>query len=309
MNVYSWKELEDKFTEGIVLGNGASIAINPSFSYSSLFRNAKENGLITENVAKIFDHLGTEDFELVLRMLWHAYHINKALEVGDSETSTAYKDLRAALIRAIRDIHVDYEEVSDRLLRIATFLKRFKTVVSLNYDFLLYWAMLVGNTEWKQQWFKDCFIYGKFKEDWDWLRKPHEDADGSSLVFYPHGNLILAADLFSGEYKIVTQEFEILMETVVEKWESDQYSPLFVSEGTSEHKLRAINRSPYLKNVYESALNDLGSTIVIFGWSLGDQDEHQVAVIPKGVGEHACGPATPESPSRRPIPGLLGCGA
>lgn len=274
MGLFRWKELEDKFCEGIVLGNGASIAIDPRFSYSSLFENAKEKGLITTNVAKIVNHLRTKDFELVLRMLWHAYHINRALEIDDSATSKAYEDLREALIQAVRQIHVEYAQVSEHLLTIACFLKRFKTVISLNYDFLVYWAVLVGNEEWKPNWFKDCFIKGKFEEDWDRLREPYDNAEGSTLVFYPHGNLVLAADLFGGETKIATGEFGNLMDTVVEKWASGQYSPLFVSEGTSAQKLQAINRSPYLKNVYEHALKDLGTRIVIFGWSLGDHDEH-----------------------------------
>jgi hypothetical protein len=41
MDLFRWKKLEDKFCEGIVLGNGASIAIDPRFSYSSLFENAR----------------------------------------------------------------------------------------------------------------------------------------------------------------------------------------------------------------------------------------------------------------------------
>ena len=274
MDVYEWKEIEDKFKDGIVLGNGGSIAIDKLFSYSSLFQHAQEEGLLTENVGKIFDHLNTQDFELVLRMLWHAHHINIALEINDSVTSRAYNDLRKALICTIKDIHVEYKDVADRLLAIANFLKHFKIVVSLNYDFLVYWSMLVGNTEWSKQWFKDCFINGIFEDDWEYLRKPYDNAGGSTLVFYLHGNLVIAADLFGRETKIVTNELDTLMETVVAKWESDKFSPLFVSEGTSNQKLNAINRSPYLKNVYESVLPKLGFCIVIFGWSIGDQDVH-----------------------------------
>ena len=94
MNFYCWKEIQAKFTEGIILGNGASLALDEGFSYASLFDNAKQNRLITKNAAKVFKHLKTKDFELVLQMLWHAYHINKALKVRDSITSEAYQDLR-----------------------------------------------------------------------------------------------------------------------------------------------------------------------------------------------------------------------
>jgi hypothetical protein len=279
MNFYRWNEIQRQFNGGIILGNGASIALDEGFSYASLFDNAKQNGGITTNVAKVFTHLKTKDFELVLQMLWHAYHINKALRVRDSITSEAYKDLRTALIHSVRDLHVAYVQVSDKLLQMATFLGRFKTVVSLNYDFLVYWAMLTGNSEWGQRWFKDCFIQGRFDEDWQRLREGYGGAKGSSLVFYPHGNLVLATDFYGDEHKIANDEFENLLDTVVRKWESAEYTPLFVSEGTSHQKLQAINRSPYLTNVYNSVLGDLGSRVVVFGWSIGDQDDHILKAI------------------------------
>jgi hypothetical protein len=231
VNFYRWKEIQAEFNEGIILGNGASMALDEGFSYASLFDNAKQNGVITKNVSKVFKHLKTKDFELVLQMLWHAYRINRALDIKDAITSKAYEDLRFALIQSVRDIHVEYDQVSDKLLQMATFLKRFKTVVSLNYDFLVYWATLVGNNEWGQKWFKDCFIKSRFKEDWQWLRNPHRGADGSTLVFYPHGNLVLATDLFGEERKIVRDDFDNLLDTVVRKWQSGNYTPLFVSEG------------------------------------------------------------------------------
>ena len=277
--IYSWKEIQKEFTEGIILGNGASLAIHPGFSYASLFDKAKESQLITKNIDKVFTHLKTKDFELVLQMLWHAYHINRALDINDPRTSKAYENLRAALIQSIRDIHAEYGQVSDKLLQMATFLKSFKTVVSLNYDFLVYWAMLAGNSDWNQQWFKDCFVNGKFEEDWQWLREPVGNAEGATLVFYPHGNLVLATDLFGLEHKIVRDESKDLLEKVVSKWESGDYTPLFVSEGTSEQKLQAINRSSYLSSVYRCLFEDLGSRIVIFGWSIGDQDEHILKTI------------------------------
>lgn len=287
MDIYNWKDIQDKFAEGIVLGNGASIAVDDSFSYSSLFSTAKDSALITEHLNKIFTHLETEDFELVLRMLWHTYHINQALEIEDSETSSAYKELREALIHAVKKIHIEYEEAKQHLLSIAEFLKRFHTVASLNYDVLVYWAMLFANSEWSQRWFKDCFINGEFEENWDWLREPYGIADGSTLVFYPHGNLVLASDIFGGETKVASTDSDYLIDSVAQKWTSGHYSPLFVSEGTSTQKLHAISRSPYLKSVYDKVLGDLGSRIVFFGWSVSEQDEHILKAICSNEGLRA----------------------
>jgi len=279
MKIYQWNDIEGKFAEGIILGNGASIAIDKSFSYSSLLENAQKNKLIKKNVTKVFKHLQTKDFELVLRMLWYTHRINRALGIKDPPSSKAYEEIKTALIESVRKNHVDYDQVSDKLLHMAKFLKQFKTVVSLNYDFLAYWAMLAGNNKWEKQWFKDCFIEGQFIEDWEWLRKGHMGAEGSTLVFYPHGNLVLATDLLGNEHKIVSDEFENLIDTVVDKWESGNYSPLFVSEGVSKQKVRAINRSQYLTSVYKSVFRKLGSRVVIFGWSIGDQDDHILKAI------------------------------
>ena len=98
-DIHPWSSLAGKFKDALILGNGASIAIDPRFSYFSLFESAAERGLITENIKRIFHHLETEDFELVLRMLWHAFHINKALKIEDNATSATYSELRTALVR------------------------------------------------------------------------------------------------------------------------------------------------------------------------------------------------------------------
>jgi hypothetical protein len=53
--------------------------------------------------------------------------------------------------------------------------------------------MLAGNERLQCQWFKDAFVDGVFKHDFDFLYKPHGSAGGSSLVFYPHGSLFCSA--------------------------------------------------------------------------------------------------------------------
>jgi len=126
MKIYQWNDIEGKFAEGIILGNGASIAIDKSFSYSSLLENAQKNKLIKKNVTKVFKLFQTKDFELVLRMLWYAHRINRALGIKDPTSSKAYEEIKTALIESVRKNHVDYDQVSDKLLHMAKFLKQFK---------------------------------------------------------------------------------------------------------------------------------------------------------------------------------------
>lgn len=271
--IYQWADLESDFTNGIILGNGASRSVSSTFSYSSLYNWASKKKLFTPRVRKVFRHLNTKDFELVLRILWHAYHVNRALQVKERVTENVYKNVRSALVEAVRDTHVKYDVAKPFLCRIGEFLKTFSTVVSLNYDLIVYWAMLASNSD-HGQWFKDCFLDGEFNNDWKKFRKPHGKAHGSTLVFYPHGNLALVSDLNGLETKIQADDFSTLLETVVKKWELGKYSPVFVSEGTSQQKVATIRRSNYLNTVYQSVIPSLKGTLTIYGWSMSEADDH-----------------------------------
>ena len=276
--IASWSEIADDFREGLILGNGASIALHEEFAYQSLLEQAKRRQFITPNIEHIFDHLHTKDFERVLRMLWHTSRINKALRIEDSKTQKAYKSLRNALVRTVKDIHPLYTKVSDGLSSMATFMKRFEIVISLNYDFLVYWAMLLENAR-HQNRFKDCFNYGEFNSDWEKYRKPFGSAGRSTLMFYPHGNLALATDQDGRETKLTGSAFSNLLETVTSEWRSGKYTPLFVSEGTSGQKVSTISRSHYLKTVHDLVLPKLGKRVAIFGWSFSESDKHILRAI------------------------------
>lgn len=277
--VVAWQEIADDFRDGgLVLGNGASIAFDPRFAYTSLKGAAEATGLITKDVLAVFEHLKTTDFEFVLRILWHAKKVNESLGIDEPRTTAAYDDVRSALIRAVRDVHVDFGEVQEVLPIAASFMARFRTVFSLNYDLLVYWALLVGNSEAPYK-FKDCFIHGEFEHGWRKFRRPYGGVSDPTLVFYPHGNLALGADLAGVESKIHSGEWSSLLDTIILRWEREEVAPVFVSEGLSEQKQRSISRSPYLSTVLEEALPDIGDAVTIFGWSMSDADDHLLEAL------------------------------
>lgn len=278
--IEDWSTIADDFSEGLVLGNGASIALDKRFAYQSLLEEAKNRQFIKQDVQSIFDHLHTKDFEYVLRMLRYTSRINRALKIEDAKTQKAYQILRTALLRTVHYVHPDHAEISNHLPQIAKFMKRFETVVSLNYDLLVYWTMLCGNNIHKNQ-FKDCFIDGEFDSNWERYRKPYGNTAHSTLVFYPHGNLALATDLNGRETKLTASSSDLL-KTVTSEWESKEYTPLFVSEGTSKQKVATINRSYYLKTVHDLVLPKLGKRVAIFGWSLRGNDNHILGAICRG---------------------------
>jgi hypothetical protein len=208
-----WDEIKGRCWKTLVLGNGASIAAHNAFNYQSLRIKAKDDRRLTPNVSKIFEHLKTDDFELVLKMLWHTSRINQALEIDNSIPDAAYSKIKEALIETVRAAHVSYEDIQHLLKPMSKFMSRFETVVSLNYDLLVYWAIMAGNEEKDGHQFKDCFVNEQqFRYDgWQELRKPLESYNNSTLVFYPHGNLCLETDDTNSDRKIQRQKYNNLL--------------------------------------------------------------------------------------------------
>jgi hypothetical protein len=294
--VCQWSDIAADYNDGLVLGNGASIAFDARFGYASLRARAQEDGLIEADVQLVFDHLATVDFELVLRMLWHANQINEALLIEEPRTAAAYASVREALIQVVRSIHVGYEEVAGRLSLAARFMRHFATVASLNYDVLVYWAILASNQEAGTHRFKDCFVDdGHFRQAWRELREPIAPATATTIVGYPHGNLALAADFTGDERKLVAGGASLL-ECIFEHWKSGSYGPVFVSEGTSAQKLASVRRSSYLITMRGELLPSMNQSVVIFGWSIGDNDLHLLDAICRGGAPRYAYAVDPGSP-------------
>ncbi len=271
-----WASLRDANWQTLLLGNGASIAIHNEFAYPTLHSVADAKGLLA-TTAPIFAKLGTTDFEHVLLACWYAEHVNVALGTPSADISAAYAEVRTALIQAVHSVHPVHADVAADLQRAGTFASSFPTVVSLNYDLTLYWAMLLFNAA-NGSWFKDAFHHGEFQTDWGYLRRPLPPATGATLVFYPHGSLSVARDYIGDETKIAVAAGDLL-ETITHRWSSGHYVPVFVSEGTSKEKVASIRRSHYLTNVYEEVLPELGENLVVYGWSFDERDQHVLNAI------------------------------
>jgi hypothetical protein len=276
INIDVWASLRDANWQTLLLGNGASIAIHNEFAYPTLHSVADAKGLLA-TTAPIFAKLGTTDFEHVLLACWYAEHVNVALGTPSADISAAYAEVRTALIQAVHSVHPVHADVAADLQRAGTFASSFPTVVSLNYDLTLYWAMLLFNTA-NGSWFKDAFHHGEFQTDWGYLRRPLPPATGATLVFYPHGSLSVARDYIGDETKIAVAAGDLL-ETITHRWSSGHYVPVFVSEGTSKEKVASIRRSHYLTNVYEEVLPELGENLVVYGWSFDERDQHVLNAI------------------------------
>lgn len=281
MKLTPWADIRSHYRDTVVIGNGASIAVDPRFQYRSLYAAARQAGLLTKSVADVFAHFSTSDFEFVLRALSNAHAINRILKVTDGVTNHTYGGVKAALIKTIQRIHPERSDIEKDLPKIEKFLRRFGTVFSLNYDLVVYWGMLRGNEEIGKHRLKDCFdAKRRFVYDGDWLRKPYGTNARSTLVFYPHGSLFLGVDAFGQEEKIVSDS-EKLVRVIARRWNIGDVSPLFVSEGTSLDKLQAIRRNGYLNQIYTEELTKPRDTLLLYGWSMSDQDQHILDALAK----------------------------
>jgi len=277
--IYKWNDIADYFRgSGLILGNGASRAIDDEhFSYTSILEEAKKLQLITPDLEKIFTFFNTSDFERILQKLWHTKYINEALDVENPKLTQAYNDVQKALIVTVSTIHenVSYDSVKNKLEIAADYLSQFKMVFSLNYDVLAYWAILIGNDNNPKQ-FSDCFVHQVFQYNWEDFKNTY-----GTLIFYPHGNLVLGRDINDIECKIHAEDRKDLLDTIIGKWVAGGLAPVFVSEGDCNQKLRTIQRSPYMSTVLRQVMPKVGGSFVIYGWSMSGQDNHIVEEICK----------------------------
>lgn len=291
-NIVTWNEIQNHYNDSLILGNGASIAVSGNFAYDSLYEKACELNLIDDRLRQIFSNFKTTNFETVLHKLLQAKIITESLSINSNQITNAYENCRSSLIKIIQNIHPKYDSIdSNQFVNISNFLKNFKTVISLNYDLILYWSMFHGNQLINDNQhnqtrsgnrFKDCFSNSSngdklFNLDLDLLRQPHGNRRGSTLIFYLHGNLTLAdyINKTSEELEVkITSPGTGHLQAVYNKWKSNYYSPLFVCEGDTNRKLASIKKSIYLNTIYNDVFNDLGNAIAIYGWNMNDQDNH-----------------------------------
>ena len=271
--ISQWSDISDQYQNGtLLLGNGASMAVAPSFGYGSLLDHARQNNLLTDDVARLFEFFETSDFELILRLVWQASNVNLSLEIPDERTHQAYLRVRDSLIEAVRAVHPEYRAVQHHLPHMYRFLKSFDTVLSLNYDLLVYWTMTYGLGIEDQHLFKDCFVNAKFDDDWTKFRTRIRERT-NTLVFYPHGCLALCRNSVEQESKIHAAEGGLL-DAILGEWRSERVVPLFVSEGVKAQKVASIQSSYYLSTVYREVLRSERTTLTLLGWGIGEHDRH-----------------------------------
>lgn len=270
----------------LLLGNGFSISLKPDiFSYGSLFDNADFSD--APHVPALFEALKTKDFEIVIQYLLNAAKVVEVYRPNLTRLAASLRydasTIKNALVAAVAKRHPDrpYDISPAQYAACRAFLQHFDHLFTLNYDVLLYWALMQTEVD-----------NLRLRPD-DGFRHPEDDPDlpyvswqqsQSATVHYLHG----ALHLFDRGDEITKYTWsktdKAIVDQIREALDDDNF-PLFVSEGSSVSKRRRILHNAYLHKAlrsFEACCNPTGNTIVIFGHSLASNDNHILRCIASG---------------------------
>jgi Domain of unknown function (DUF4917) len=267
----------------VLLGNGFSRACrNDLFAYDALFAQAQKT--LSPRAKKAFHALKTTDFEAVMRGLKVAFDLLRVYAPDSPQLakrlSADADKLRDVLAQAIASSHPDRpNKIMDaEFASCRAFLSHFDNIYTLNYDLLLYWALMHSDSD-------DLTIVCN-----DGFHKPEDGPEdyvvwevgeaGSQNVFYLHG----ALHVFDAGAEIQKYTWcntgVALVDQIREALVHDRY-PIYVTEGTSESKMRRIQHSAFLSRALRSFAN-IGGSLFVYGHSLAGSDDHVLRLIERG---------------------------
>jgi hypothetical protein len=203
-----------------------------------------------------------------------------------AEAQRKIKDLKAALIRSVHEVHPPRRNLicSTRWARCEEFLAHFigkkrpgGRVFTTNYDLLISWA--VGPERDRKR------PDRRFKNPYEGFRGgPYGHALGSANIIYLHGALHLAKDRWGREKQLQYWGTGIpLHDQIAAQLERGDF-PIFVSEGASS--LKRPNPPGYLSDAFLAFQGTCNSpakkALFTLGHGLGPEDTHILARISEG---------------------------
>lgn len=282
----------------LLLGNGFSIACRPEiFHYGSLF--AQADFAAAPEVLTVFDALETQDFEAAIRALESAAAILPAY-VAAGATAPGQMLEHAAVLKEIlvqtiagNHPHIPSDIPDERFWACRRFLSHFLSgdkagcVFTLNYDLLLYWALMHEDMPFDEPIelaINDGFGNDEDDPDADYVVWQGETSAHSACVMFLHG----ALHLFDSGKELVKYTWirkgVPLIDQAREALANDAF-PLFVAEGTSAQKKAKIRHNAYLYQGFKQFTANVQQgrhCMFIFGHSLAENDDHILTRIGRG---------------------------
>lgn len=241
----------------------------------------------------------TRDFEIVIKALQDTSLVLPFYEPGADalarKISGHANTLKHLLVKTIAGNHpgIPNEVEDEKYWACRKFLSYFLSsnnsgnVYTLNYDLLLYWAVLhedmpfADPIELKKN---DGFGRDDYEVIENFVTWQGESSAHGQNIHYLHGALHLfdaGVDLHKYTW---SQTGVRLMDQAREALDAG-FFPLFVAEGTSDQKLTKIKHSGYLYHSYKSfsgVMRTKEATLFVYGHSLADNDRHVLDKIARG---------------------------
>lgn len=263
----------------LVLGNGFSVDLFPHiFNYKKLTEK-----IIDPKIKSIFNEFNTSDFEFVILKLTESLKVLNYYDTNKQIYNTVKTDtekLKEILITVITESHPENPTfITDNQYKSCyEFLKHFEggRKYTFNYDLILYWVYM----HFLENLTAPLKTDDGFRTDWDdesmvtWeIGREHKQN-----LYYIHGAMHIFKDEKSIIQKYTWQNGDkTIGQQVKESIESNKF-PVFITEGTTEHKLKRIKENGYLSRSL-SSIKSINGDLFIFGHSIRDEDNHLFDII------------------------------
>lgn len=269
----------------LLLGNGFSMAYNHEiFSYNALHRFIED--LDDDLISLLFNVIKTKNFELIMQQLDSFCELIEAFG-SDKEllkkVELASEKLKKSLIDAVESLHPEHvfklsnDEVNSCLNFISSFTDQNGCIFSTNYDLLLYWVLMRGQSQKAIDGFgRDRLDDASVGSEPEYSELRWGNNKKNQNIFYVHG----ALPIFDQGIHIIKEEYsgsKYLLENISARIDNSEY-PIFVASGNGEEKLNHILHNRYLTNCYEKLCSIEGS-LVTFGFNFGPYDHHIIDAI------------------------------
>lgn len=270
-----------KGNKHLLLGNGFSVALFPQiFNYKKLAEQ-----IDNDDIKQLFKEFDTSDFEFVMLKLIECLRVLDFYASGSDLYNKIEKDiitLKEILIKVIAQHHPESPQAITDLQYDSCFhfLNNFQNgkVYTFNYDLLLYWVFMhfVDSPDQKLK-VDDGFRTYEDNESmvtWEIGRERNQN------LYYIHGAMHLFRDKWSVIEKFNWRNTGVKISDQVRQAVYENKLPIFISEGTTEHKLKRITENGYLTRAMAS-LKSIGGSLFVFGHSIRDEDDHVFDLILK----------------------------
>jgi hypothetical protein len=283
IGIHQWDEgFGDHFKgSDIFVGNGFSINICQRLNYKTLFEIFRKDA--SETLINIFNEFETSNFEAVIDLIRSARIINRVLHIETEQYAPLIDQVKAGLINTIQKTHPTLVETNFPLMdSLAVEFLQFNDIFTTNYDVFLYRIVLAT---------KELIESGKiegvmYHDDFYEQLSPTELGFGGSYndnlrkIHYLHGSLFFYRKLLK-TYKLRKIDNLEYIKLIRREIANNNF-PVFVAEGTSKDKQKAINDNSYLSycsNLLKRKRIDKNNKLVVYGFSFSHPDDHLIELI------------------------------